>query len=380
MTISAFKLENILIKHTNIIENVENKGNIEMKGKIQHIKSWRISAVWLIICTFTFVGCAPSAVRTGNKPIKKTSSAKVQKQEIPINDKIAEFEKKNNVQRSESSSQNRILPSLEEQLTAISNEQITMKNQIANLQKDVDELRYTLDEIKGSLEQSNVVGKRSAVAGIPVSSEQSAETKQHRASNASNSNILLSDEEAGKNYIQQTQKSASLSTQKASNSINTNSISNQAVQKSSSIIQKSTARAVEKTQSKVNEGNHQENTEKVDMTQSLTLMSQRQFDKAIDELEKVANNTKNETIRNEAKYLLAENHSQLGNYEQAAEIYTELLKKGSGEKTAEIAIKLADCKIKLGRIAEAKNTYREIIEKYPRSEYVPKARKMLQQM
>jgi hypothetical protein len=39
------------------------------------------------------VGCAPSAVRTGNKSIKKASVAKSQKQEVPIDDKIAEFEK-----------------------------------------------------------------------------------------------------------------------------------------------------------------------------------------------------------------------------------------------------------------------------------------------
>jgi TolA-binding protein len=76
------------------------------------------------------------------------------------------------------------------------------------------------------------------------------------------------------------------------------------------------------------------------MTQSLALISQKQYDKAIEELEKVAKNTKNEAVRNEAKYLLAESHSQLGNYEQAAEIYADLIKKGNSEKSAEIAIKL----------------------------------------
>ncbi|HOQ48871.1 MAG TPA: tetratricopeptide repeat protein [Candidatus Kapabacteria bacterium] len=351
-----------------------------MKSKIEYTKLWRISAAWLIICTFTFFGCTPSAVRTGNKPIKKASVAKTQKQEIPIDDKIAEFEKNINAPKSENNAQNtqnRVLPSLEEQLAALGNEQVVMKNQIANLQKDVEELRYTLNEIRGSLEQSNVVEKRSVVAGIPANRE----TTEKAPQSSSDASILLSDEEEGKSYIQRTQKVANTSARKASTTKHTSSSGNQTVRKNSvSIKQNNIATQGEKQQSRTSDESPQPANEKVEMTQSLALISQRQYDKAIEELEKVANSTKNEAVRNEAKFLLAESHSQLGNYEQAAEIYSELLKKGSGEKTAEIAIKLADCKIKLGRITEAKNTYREIIEKYPRSEYVPKARKMLQQM
>ncbi|MCX8054092.1 MAG: tetratricopeptide repeat protein [Ignavibacteria bacterium] len=349
-----------------------------MNSRIQYSKLWRISAVWLIICIFLFVGCTPSAVRTGNKSIKKASVAKSQKQEVPIDDKIAEFEKNINSQKAESNSQNRILPTLEEQLAAIGNEQVIMKNQISNLQKDVEELRYTLDEIKGSLQKSNVVEKKNAVAGIPANKEESAEKAEPKTNNSA---ILLSDEEAGKNYIKRTQKVSSESTPKATNTRHTSSSVNKTVQQSSNTVkQKKTVQTAEKPQDKPNQETKQESNDKAEMTQSLALISQKQYDKAIEELEKVANNTKNEAVRNEAKYLLAESHSQLGNYEQAAEIYADLIKKGSSEKSAEIAIKLADCKIKLGRVAEAKNTYREIIEKYPRSEYVPKARKMLQQM
>lgn len=349
-----------------------------MNWTIQNTKFWRISAIWLIICTFMFIGCTPSAVRTGNKPIKKTSVAKSQKQEVPIDDKIAEFEKNINTRKAESNSQNKILPTLEEQLAAIGNEQVIMKNQISNLQKDVEELRYTLDEIKGSLQKSNIVEKKNAVAGIPTNKEESVEKAEPQANNSA---ILLSDEEAGKNYIKRTQKVASESTQKVTNTRRTSSSINKTIQQSSnSIKQKKVVQTAEKPQNKPNQENKQEVNDKAEMTQSLELISKRQYDKAIEELEKVANSTKNEAVKNEAKYLLAESHSQLGNYEQAAEIYAELLKRGNSEKSAEIAIKLADCKIKLGRVAEAKNTYREIIEKYPRSEYVPKARKMLQQM
>lgn len=342
-----------------------------MKKSSTYQKICRISAIWLILISLGLYSCAPSAVRTGSKVNKKIVATKHQKKEVSPEEKIKEFEqniaKQNNLSEPQPK---KILPSLEEQLAQLSNEQVVMKNQISNLQKDVEDIRYTLDEIKNSLHKSNIIEKKSAVPGEPIKEQVSNNTQV--SPNASN--VLLSDEEAAKtSYIRQTKK-----VQTQTKSI-TNTNENKTVKSS---IKTTTIQSNRKVEAKPTQkdSSNDEITSKSELTQALALFNQRQYGKVIDELSNLVSSTKNEAIKNEARYLLAESHMQLGNYEQAAEYFSELSGEKAGERAPEIALKLAECKIKLGRIAEARNTYREIIEKYPRSEYVPKARKMLQQM
>jgi len=340
-----------------------------MKKSNLKFKICRISAIWLILCSIIISSCSPSAVRTGGKPTKKPTTQK-QAKEISAEEKIKEFEK--NITKSESeniSKKTSVLPSLEQQLEILSNEQVSMKNQINSLQKDIEEIRYALDEIKNSLQKSNITPKKQVVAGIPPQTSESNQVE----SKAPTANVLLSDEEANKSFIQRNKKIEN-------KTIETKSTGQRQATKSETIKTtslnnpKRTQTAEPKQQ---DDGIHAEKTE---LTQALSLINQKQYDKAISEINDILSKTKSSAFKQEAIYWLAESHIQLGNYEQAIDLLTELNTNNNSEKAPEIAIKLAECKVKIGRIADAKNTYKQIIEKYPKSEQVPKARKMLQQM
>lgn len=340
-----------------------------MKKNSYKSKIWRISTIWIILSTVAFTACSPSAIRTGSKSTKKASTHK-QIIEISADENINEFEKIISKEKNENSQpQATVLPPLERQLEMLSNEQTSMKNQIANLQQDIEEIRYTLDEIKNSLQKSNIVNKKQVIAGIPVQEDENLDTENKPQA----ASVLLSDEEASKSFIQRNKK-VETKTNISKTPENKNALKTQQIKVTSNNSNKRQPVPEPKPVAETAP------EEKSDLTQALSLINQKQYDKAIQEINDLLNKTKSEAIRKEATYWLAESHIQLGNYEQAIELLTDLNNVTKSDKAPEIALKLAECKLKIGRIAEAKNTYKQIIEKYPKSEQVPKARKMLQQM
>lgn len=345
-----------------------------MKIKIFNYKYCRISSLWLIIFTTVAIvsSCSPSAVRTSSsskpKQVKETPAKKeaIKDEKVAtIEDKIKEFEEKTAVAKKaetpEKVDQERRLPTLREQMNALSEEQVVINAKVSGLQGDINDIRNTLEEIKVALHKNNALPKKQVVAGI------SDEVPEERLSKNDRSDVLLSDEEDDTPYVQRQSKKPS---------------SSPAATIKPKAKPATTKAPKEEAKSKQPEERSEkaEPEQKSDLAVAINLFSQKQHSKSIDELNEIVGSSKNVAIKTEAHYWLAENLMALSSYDQAISHYNQVASSKLSDRKDDATAKIAECLLKLGQTSEARNTYKQLIEKYPKSEYVPKARKLLQQI
>jgi len=84
--------------------------------------------------------------------------------------------------------------------------------------------------------------------------------------------------------------------------------------------------------------------------------------------------------QSEIAFYLAESFFQSGDYKHALSNYQNVVSNNNSNFTAESQLKYAESYMRLGKIVEAKLAYQKLIASYPESQFVPIARKMLQQL
>lgn len=335
---------------------------------------WLILSATLAV-SFVLNACTPSVVRTSNSNLSKpkdiTTSQKNVKKQIKAEDKIREFEEKlassNSFNDSNFENENTInsqnisdlhdserrLPTLREQMQTISEEQVLIKNKVNTLQNDVIEIKYVLEEIKTALEKGESIKRKPAVAG-------QATTKSHddEVTISKDNNLLLPDEKVEVKPVMKKKASP------------------QPV--NSQPIKKADTKVIVET--KTNEPAEVPGEPKDIMSEALNDFAKNMFSESIVKLQGIIASSKDEKLISEANYWIAENHKALNNFDQAINHYNLVLKSNSSARTDDATSKIAECLLKVGQTNEAKNYYNNLINKYPKSEFVPKARKILQQM
>lgn len=331
--------------------------------------------------------CTPSVVRNANaysarttKP-KTPATAQKAKQEKDAIDMLGEFENKlasnpsNNNPPSRTTNSQSVQPqndandrrmlTLREQMQTIEQEQVIIKNQVGQLQDDVQDIKIAIDEIRQALINTERIPERRVVPGVspnetPINTPIAASTTR-----AANSSVLLPDE-AVKRKIPEEAKS----TPKPNNK----TASTATPQK------KSVAKPGDSNQD-VKNISEKPTTERLSpIEEARQFYAQMDYSKSIDVLNSILNNTKDATLITEANFLLGENYHSLSNFQQAIKHYSIVLNDRNSTRRDEAQAKIADCLLKTGQTTEARSAYRNLIEKYPKSEFVPTARKMLQQM
>jgi len=79
-------------------------------------------------------------------------------------------------------------------------------------------------------------------------------------------------------------------------------------------------------------------------------------------------------------YWLGESHFGLGQYDDAIAYFQKVISSKNADKKADAFIMIAESNIRSGKVNEAKKVFTTFINNYPNSQYIPRAKKMLQQL
>ncbi len=357
-------------------------------------KKCRISYTWLLIYSIVIVSavsaCTPTAVRTSNN-YKINPQNKQKKNDIPdaaAEDKIKEFEEKmaanqkNELLKNEDMTYQKEeesveklsiaqimeqrLPTLREQMQSLSETQVVMGNKINTIQNDINDIKYSIEEIKTALIKSNQIEPRRVVAGEPKenldNSNENRDDTEKAPSAKPASNILLPDETQSKPKA----KSATAAKPKKIAAATPAQTATRNKPVSDVMIETPSVESP--------------SPPKVMLTQALNDLSKKDYNESINKLKVVLSSSKDDETLSEANFYMAENQRALNNFDQAREHYSAVLKSKGTDKKDDAAAGIAECLLKSGNTTDAITAFKSLITKFPKSEFVPKARKMLQQM
>jgi TolA-binding protein len=76
-------------------------------------------------------------------------------------------------------------------------------------------------------------------------------------------------------------------------------------------------------------------------------------------------------------YWIGESYNGMGNYQQAIQEFSTVLRYSSSYKLDDALIMSGVCYLKLGDSATARQQFQELVSRYPESEYAPTAMRYL---
>lgn len=361
---------------------------------ITKIGMCRLSFTWFIIATIltilTISACNPHSVRSGyysqfddshslksgNHNQKEIEQGTYLEEEQPQAEviKTKDISKSIPEEKTEAHTQSntpRKIPTLREQMTAISNEQVSMNGRLTNIENDIKDIKSSIEDIKDGIRFLADKKVPEPVKGA----EQKSEKSTRKNTLDKNDNIILSDEDlAQKSKEQKVQKTATKEAQP-----NEQLIKPKKAKKPQPKITKNENKkpAVSKTE-KAAANNSQAEPKEYQL--AMNDYSNRNYNEAINKFTKVVQTERNPVTINNCNYWLGESYYGLKQYSEAMNYFSRVLKSAQPAKKPESQLMIAEINIRTGKIPEAKKAFTNIIEKYPDCEFVPRAKKMLQQL
>lgn len=348
----------------------------------------RISYSWLILAFVIFVtSCStPSSVRTGNvyqNKSKKNLNTNAKK--ITITDTTEEEkifspkvvpDKKNMAMESNPEPVKR-MPTIREKMNAYDEQQAKNTNELAMINKRLDENEKSINDINSSIDNIKTAiiqlknEKAKTGAGETVKVETTQEIKKNVDIKPQKS-VILSDEEYEKSQNIKIEKKA----ENPVKPVKKNVIKNPVKKKTNSNTKNETIEKKEKKEKDVKADSHYTSD---DLSSAIGEIQNRNYGSALSGLQKAEAKTKDANAISEINYYYGEAYSGMKNYQKAVQ-YFQKVAKSKSSKQAKAQAKLAEILLKSGQTAEAKEAYEKLIEKHPKSEFAPIAKKMLQQL
>ncbi len=364
------------------------KNNIEL---FFIIKNWLIFSS--IACMILVSSCSPRSVRYNNqKPVSKTVSQEnkdyrhLKRNEIKPDDKksnnnkdntnkIDEFanliEQKNKTidfsesyqpkdfqEHSQEESETSV-PSLSQQLKKLSEEQATTRTKVDKLGTDVEEIKTSLSQIRRYLDESKTT---TPTKGKPTKSTNTSKTQ------SSNSSIILPDEQ-----VENEKKIVNNSSENALKGGGNFTIAPVAAK----TPEKPVVEEV-KLPDKVEDLNG--NTSESIYQTAITDFERKDYSSAVANMKAAIDTSKDNVFISKCNYWLGEAYYMLQNFSVAIEFYRKTLKEKKSPYRDKAQMMIAESLLRLGNAEKARIYYQTLINENPNSEYIPKARKMLQQL
>ncbi len=121
-------------------------------------------------------------------------------------------------------------------------------------------------------------------------------------------------------------------------------------------------------------------SQNVVLQQGINEFKKGNYDDSIKLLKSAKSDETSKKSVSEIAFFLAESYFNLGDYQNSIDYYNDVIKNNNSSYTAASQLKLAESNLRLGKVNNAKNEYQRLIASFPDSQYVPIARKMLQQL
>jgi TolA-binding protein len=313
---------------------------------------------WLIICIISavlVVGCAAP------KPIVQSNNVPLP----PLASMLREFpavQPNNSLQDTTVSLPRKKIPTLREQMQIFENHQTSTDKRIDSVARELSTVKTEVEVLKNSV-SGTFQPKSTAKAGIP--SKKFEETDE-----------ILPDEVSPKSQNKPSVKSKLPLPKEI---IPKKTIAHKAEPKIEDEIKpdEKTKKTVEST--KTDTASKQSKAGSL-YHAAMNLISKKQYEEAIGLLSESIKTEKNlETLAN-SYYWLGESYFGTGKFDQAIPNFQKVFSFKNSTKIDDAQLMIAESYQRLGRNEEAKKAFQKLVDYYPASEFVPRAKKMLQRL
>lgn len=256
----------------------------------------------------------------------------------------------------------RRLPTLREQMSDVADAQQHILSATDSVLSQLNEIRLDIEVIKNTLDNTPVSQSKAA---SPSSSKPKKNTNV-TAKTDSQDDVILPDEKVVKS------KKEAPASKKPSSQQNVLSSPSKEI----------TAR-------KENEPSVRNEKEKKPMTDSLNgsnyktalrLISRREYAQSIPYLQASIEKPENVSTKINSQYWLGESYFATGKYDEAVNQFKAVLAQKNSAKLDDAMIMLGETYFRQGKKEDAKKTFSSLLSTFPTSEFVPRARKRLQQL
>jgi TolA-binding protein len=373
---------------------------------------WSIKYIWLIIAALSMANMLSScsstkSIRNGKKDFAKKSqsnndiqleekynqiknSSVVEKEDNEekdievasikdFADKISSKNSSNAVAQNNTETNGRKIPTLREQMKLLADAQTVIKGQINTLQNDVTEIKESLKSFKKEIIEAKPKEKPTNIVFAKASSIDIINSDE-----AEDSNEQAAIESPKKKDVEKKAVKAP-ATKKIKKA--TKKQVTQTVSKDENVKAKDTKKMAKPVVAKqpekpaISQNTAKETSSNVNNYElALKSFQAHDYSKAIELLNKNLASENNPTKVIDTYYWLGESYYGLKKYDQAVENLNKVIKQKSHSKQSNAQILVAECLTKKGDYAEAKKAFQSFISKYPQSDYVPRAKKMIQQL
>ncbi len=319
----------------------------------------KIILAWLAFCIIAailVVGCsAPKSASSVNAPLPPLASMLHElpplQQSISQSDTIT-------VQ----SAPRKRIPTLREQMQVFENRQAVTEKKIDSVAKELSTVKTEVEVLKNSV-SGTFQPKSSAKAGL------SSQTND-------DSDEIVSDEVAPKAKTKPTVKTKPI---KPKETALKKTIATKEEVKNEDVIKPD-----EKPQKQAENTKNDTATKPVKpgslYHSAMNLISKKQYDQAIILLNETLKTEKNpETLAN-SFYWLGESYFGTSKFDQAISNFQKVLTYKNSTKSDDAQLMIAESYQRLGKKDEAKKAFQKLVDYYPTSEFVPRAKKMLQRL
>jgi len=373
---------------------------IENKISSVLLFGWSIKSKWLIL-TFLAVSLvisscsSPRNVRNGDVISKRNSNSGEKehtsaKYILPDN----EYENKENEvvmlssdnQQDEAQSGNsaetestgnqnhkKKILTLREQMKLYEDEQKSLKTKVGEMDDDIQSIKRTLDKIKITLTER----KHESDDAVAGESDESPEPEPKSINNKKPKNIILSDESAATTKKQSAAKPSKTATPKKKNTLTIKP--DNKPEKKSVQPQKNIAKVKHKKLHQEKQIQPQTpNSEPVEL--ALKSFISKDYQKSISEFNTILTTAKDAETIAKSNYWLGESYFAMKQWDKAIPYFQKVLRIKNTAMHDNAQMMIAESLIRSGQIPEAKKAFKVFVDSYPQSEYLPRARKMLQQL
>ncbi len=254
----------------------------------------------------------------------------------------------------------RKLLTLRNQLQTIEGRQQEQNITNEDLRKEISEIKRSVDDLKLSVEAiSNNVKKQDMRIAVPSQVKETQE-KQHKSISRreTEENIILPDggkkkarekaEENSAKISPSTKESLSIKNDKKQ--ANTDTPAEQSAHRTSQYIE------------------------------AMNLISKKKYEEAIPLLQQTLQNDKNLETQSGCYYWLGESNYGLGKYDEAIKNFQKVNVLKSSSKLPDAQLMIAESYYRKGDVSSAKSAYQRLINVFPKSAYIARAKKMLQEL
>lgn len=267
-------------------------------------------------------------------------------------------------QRTETKKKNGKLPSLQEQLVTLQNQTESLESKVNSIAKDTEVMKKDIEEIKNILSQFQI---KNGVVEVPTPQKglqgdkgisadgTEAQPLDTAGASSKKSRIIQSDETVDNT------KSKKVTSEKKEQ------------QKKNTIVSDEKKTETTKKETKSEAAQPASNGK-----DPYALLGQKKYTEAIQEFQRLANTTKNPVLLSQYHYWLGEAYFRSGNSSKAIQHFQKVSPVYGGTKLDDAQYMIGMAQQKIGNKTEAKKSMERLIEMYPKSSYVPQARKLLQ--